>query len=122
MEIQVTFERLGNFANGVSQSSGKEWCKQEIVCSTIGQYPKQICFTCFNGTSDLAQRMVQGKKYKIGFDLESREWQGKWFTDAKAFAIDAIEDTPQAPQTKPQPQAKQTQMPVQDELDDLPFD
>lgn len=86
METRVTFKGLGADAQGVSKK-GSQWSKQEIICSTMGEYPKDICFIAFNDLAAFSKIMTQGKVYNIAFDLESREWNGKWYTDVRAIAI-----------------------------------
>lgn len=123
MKIQVTFKKFGNFQEGVSKS-GNAWKKQEFICETQGQYPKQIAFTAFNTTADNARTMMVNEDYDVEFDIESREFNGKWYTDIRAISITsaAVAQT----QQQPQPQPKQQYQPQQEQpfggpVDDLPF-
>jgi hypothetical protein len=70
-----------------TSKSGNEWKKQDFVIETDGQYPKQVCFTKWGGEIDYKI----GQIVTVSFDLESREYQGKYFTDAKAWKIEADE-------------------------------
>ena len=79
--IQIQPEESGTGKNGV-------WVKQQIVIETNEQYPKKICLALWG------DKVAQAKEYKIGQSLkiiaavESREYNGKWYTDVKPFRID----------------------------------
>lgn len=67
-----------------------EWKKQDIVVETEGQYPKKICFSTRADKINLNQFQV-GNFLKIDFDIESREYNGRWYTDLKAWKIEHVE-------------------------------
>jgi hypothetical protein len=71
-----------------TSKAGKEWSKQEFVIETLdNQYPKNICFTLFGDKTDLLQRITQGMTVEVYFNLESREYNGKWFHNVNAWKI-----------------------------------
>ncbi len=73
--------------NGVSRA-GNEWKKQEYVLETHDQYPKKICFQIF-GAERIAQAAIQpGEELTVSFDIDSREWQGRWFTSINAWKVE----------------------------------
>jgi hypothetical protein len=64
------------------------WKKREFVIEMPGQYPKKVCITTWGDkTSDLAN-LNEGDELKVSVDIESREWNGRWFTDVKAWRIE----------------------------------
>ncbi len=69
-----------------------EWKKQDIIVETQDQYPKKICVSFWGDkiNNDLLQI---GNLLKIDFDIESREYNSKWYTDVKAWKIE-VADTP----------------------------
>lgn len=69
--------------NGTSKS-GNPWKKKEWIVETFGQYPKKVKIQCMNARAD-ALNLEPGKDYIISIDLESREFNGKWYTDANVF-------------------------------------
>ena len=72
---------------GVSKA-GNAWKKQEYVLETHDQYPKKICFQIF-GADRIAQAAIQpGEELTISFDIDSREWQGRWFTSINAWKVE----------------------------------
>jgi hypothetical protein len=70
--------------------SGKngEWKKQDIIVETGGQYPKKVCVSIWGDKINASQLQV-GKMLNISFDVESREYNGRWYTDVKAWKVEA---------------------------------
>ena len=95
--------------SGVSQRTGNPWCIQSFVLETFDQYPKKIPFEVF-GDEKLKQFNIQmGETLTIHFDVDGREWNGKWFPRISCYNISRQEAQqqvaqPVAPQTQPQPQ------------------
>jgi len=73
----------------VQTGSGKngEWKKQDIIVETEGQFPKKICISIWGDKINESQLKI-GNNLKIDFDIESREYNGKWYTDVKAWKIE----------------------------------
>ena len=63
-----------------------EWKKQDLVFETQDQFPKKICIS-FWGDKLQSVELRESETYVIDFDIESREYNGKWFTDLKAWKI-----------------------------------
>ena len=70
--------------------SGKngQWKKQDIIVETDGQYPKKVCISIWGDKINESQLQV-GAMLNISFDVESREYNGRWYTDVKAWKIEA---------------------------------
>lgn len=85
MEITGKIIRVFDPISGESKSTGKPWRKREYVMEVQnGQYPRQVYFNFFGDRAD--QFILEGgKDYTISFDIESREWNGRWFTDIRAY-------------------------------------
>ena len=69
------------------QGRNGEWKKQSIIVETDGQYPKKICITTWGDKFNAAQ-WQPGLLLTIDFDIESREFNGRWYTDLKAWKIE----------------------------------
>ncbi len=83
--IEVLPEKSGTSANGT-------WRKQEYVLETEGQYPKKICFMAWGEKIDQFE-IRQDESLIVSIDLESREYNGRWYTDVKAWKVSrATED------------------------------
>lgn len=114
---------------GGTSKAGNAWRKQEYVLETNDSFPKKICFSFFNDRID--QNPLQlGDMINLQFDLESREWNGRWYTDVRGWRTEKVSDVPnnltQAPQQPPFGGAPasgigpQSLEPAAD-TDDLPF-
>ncbi len=73
--------------SGTSQA-GKEWNKQEFVIETEEQYPRKVCFTLFGEKTSLINGLSVGDEVEVSFNLESREYNGRWFHNVNAWKID----------------------------------
>ena len=58
--------------------------QEYILENNEGQFPRKICFTCFGQTADTIQLQV-GQRIIASFDVESREYNGRWFTEARLW-------------------------------------
>ena len=64
-----------------------QWKKQDIIVETEATYPKKICVSVWGDKIDTAN-IQPGNLLKIDFDVESREFNGRWYTDVKAWKIE----------------------------------
>ena len=63
-----------------------QWKKQDFVIETTDAYPKKVCFTAWGDKIDL-NKLKTGEQVKVLFDVESREYNGKWYSDLKAYGL-----------------------------------
>lgn len=94
IELRAKIERLGNRTEGTSKA-GKPWKKQEVIVTTEEQYPKTIALTCFNDSADRAASFHPGTLCAIKAELESREFNGRWYTDVVLKSIEPVMQQPQ---------------------------
>ena len=89
MSIQVkgTVVQILKSETGVSKA-GKEWTKQEFVIETNEQYPKKVCFTLFGDKSSLLDGITEGKEVEVFFNVESHDFNGRWFHNINAWKIE----------------------------------
>ena len=62
----------------------------------VGQYmdgdrAKTIAFECVDKTAETASTFPVGTVLDVTFNIESREWEGKFFTTAKIWKFENIE-------------------------------
>jgi hypothetical protein len=69
---------------GESKSTGKPWKKREYVLETGDTYPKRIHFDFFGERAD-QYILNPGDEIKLSFDIESREYNGRWFTSIRGW-------------------------------------
>ena len=115
---------------GISKA-GNEWKIQEYVLETMEQYPRKMMFNVF-GADRIAQFNIQaGEVLTVSFDIDSREYNGRWYNDIRAWKVDrnvaapaAAPAAPAAGAPVPPPVADPfgaSQMNASSEADDLPF-
>lgn len=82
---------------GVSKS-GNNWMVQEYVLETQEQYPRKMCFDIF-GEDKIKQFNIQaGEELTVSFDIDAREWQGRWFNSIRAWKVERVaQSAPQSP-------------------------
>lgn len=90
MEIKGKVIQKLDEETGTSKS-GKQWRKQSIVLETAGEYPKKICFTMWGDRIDDSDFKVNDM-ITARVDIESREYNGRWYTDVKAWQVNKLEE------------------------------
>jgi Protein of unknown function (DUF3127). len=78
--------------------SGQEWYleKQEFILETFDTYPKKICIAVWGDKIDLSP-FKPGDTVDVSFDVESREYNGRWYTDVKAWKVLSKQSTGNQP-------------------------
>lgn len=110
--------------SGVSKS-GNSWKKREYVLETFDNYPKKIHFDLFGERADQYPINV-GENITLSFDIESREYNGRWYTSIRGWKVDkdngAIAADPAAPAANgiPAPPMPEFTMPSNSD-EDIPF-
>lgn len=113
---------------GVSKT-GNEWKTQEYVIETHEQYPRKMCFNIF-GADKIAQFNIQiGEELTVSFDINAREYQGRWYNDIRAWKVERGTAGGEVPYQAAAPVAPMVNAPKVDtpnfsasnEADDLPF-
>ena len=96
--MQVIAKLLQKLPLQTGQGKNGTWQKQDIIIETDGQYPKKICLSLWGDKfSNIA--LTEQQTYKFDIDLESREFSGRWFTDVKAWRIEAYDASTHAQTT-----------------------
>ena len=72
---------------GVSKSTGNPWRIQSYVLETQEQYPKKICFELFGEERINSNKCALGDVVTVSFDIESHEYNGRWFTRVRAWRV-----------------------------------
>ena len=85
MEIKGKVISVGPVQKG--QGKKGEWQKQIFVIETEGQYPKQAAITLWN---DKVGSVTFDETVTASIDIESKEFNGKWYTEVKAWKVDVL--------------------------------
>ncbi len=107
-----------------------QWRKQEFLIETGDQYPKKVMFGLMGTKIDQNPYSI-GQEVVVSFDAESREYNGRYFTNLNAWKVTpaGTANVSQAPQNNYQPSAPQNnEAPAnmsfssdESTSDDLPF-
>ena len=111
-------------------SARGEWKRQDVVFELPQEFSRKICVTFFNKEHDVAQ-LHEGQAFIVSVNVESREYNGRWYTDVRAWRVQPKQaEAPQQQYAAPAAPATPYAPPVEDtttykanteEVDDLPF-
>ena len=77
--IQILDEQSGTSKNG-------PWRKQDFILETEGKFPKPVCITQWGDDIDTFG-VREGERLTAHVDIQSREYNGRWYTDVKAWKV-----------------------------------
>lgn len=112
--MQLTGKLIQLLPLQTGQGKNGTWKKQEVIIETDGQFPKKVCVAVWGDKVD-EKILQQGNILKIDFDVESREYNGRWYTDVKAWKVELAGSSPN---TDAEPAAGGT---IDNLENDLPF-
>ncbi len=86
--------------------NGNPWKVQGYVLETQEQYPRKVQFEVFGEDRIKNNPCNVDDVVTVSFDIESREFNGRWYTSIRAWRIQqgVVEAAPAAP-AQPQPAA-----------------
>lgn len=87
---------------GGTSAKGNVWKKREYVLETQETYPKKVAFNFFGDRVDQFPLQV-GQVVKISFDIDSREYNGRWYVDCRAWKAEPADAAAAAPAQAPAP-------------------
>ena len=91
MELQGTIIQVLPTQEGVGRS-GTPWKLQPYVLETLDQYRRNVYFEVFGEERMKSYQANVGDSVTISFDLESTEYNGRWFTKVRAWKITLAPD------------------------------
>ncbi len=86
MQIEGTVTQLLEEVTGEGKNG--TWRKQEFILETGGKYPKQVCIVMWGDSIDQFA-LSQGQVITAHLDVASREYNGRWYTDVKAWKVES---------------------------------
>lgn len=106
MAIEVKCKLVAKLQVQNGSSARGPWSKQDFVVETVETYPKKICMNVW-GADKVAELggFNPGEALTVSVNIESREFQGRWYTDVRAWRIQ---------RDLPEQQAYAAPMPEQD--------
>ena len=80
--IKILPQQSGTGRNGV-------WKKQDFILEANEQFPKKICISSWGDKVNVLSQININTNVKVSINIESREYNEKWYTDVKAWKIEA---------------------------------
>jgi hypothetical protein len=125
MEFEGVVYKVLDLVSGTSARGA--WKKRDVVFEIPGEFSRKICVTFFGDRADDVSSLHEGDAASVSVNVESREYNGKWYTDVKAWKI--AKKSASAPAASPAaggrfdaPPFNETDIPATpDDVDDLPF-
>ncbi len=85
------------------QGSRGEWTKQEVVFEVVGdQYNRKICVGFWNDKAPAAAALRVGERVVVSANIESRERNGRWFTEARGWRFTVMAPVAESGYAAPQ--------------------
>ena len=125
MALEITGKLLQKLHVQSGQSAKGAWSKQEFILETQENFPKKVCMSVW-GTDKVAElgSFSDGETITVSFNLESRSYNERWYTDVRAWRIERVSAPPGVPPAQEPPPytgAGYLGSASDSEVDDLPF-
>ncbi len=124
MALEITGKLTSLLETQTGNGRNGTWSKRDFVIETTENYPKQICFSVWGDKVAELNTYQIGEALKVSFDPSSREFNGRWYTELKAWKVERqASNQPNAQAaTPPAPSADWLDsLPASEKADDLPF-
>lgn len=98
------------------------WSKQDFVMEIPGEFPRKVCISAWGDKADEVSGLNEGEKLKVSVNIESREYNERWYTDVRAWRIEKVNDMPRTEDVQDMLRTEDVQdIPPPEDEDLLPF-
>jgi hypothetical protein len=116
--MEISGKIIAKLPLATGEGKNGMWRSQDYVLETGDQYPKKVCFNFFGDKIEQFPLAIDDQ-VTVSFDLESREYNGRWFTSVRAWKVEkAVVNATSAASTPP---PSFDAVPSAGEGSDLPF-
>ncbi len=104
-------------------SARGEWTKQEVVFELPNEFNRKICVGFWGDRAQDAMSLREGEKVTVSVNVESREYNGRWFTEARAWKMNRMTPAEEVVSPVPDlPPFEASEEPYNETpVDDIPF-
>lgn len=126
MSLDVTGKLITLLPVETGQGKNGPWTKQPFIIETEEQYPKKVCISAWNDNAKTIQGIKPFSTIKVAISIESREWNGRWYTDLRSWKVEVMNQAG-GEMDKPgnnfgaSPAVPAESMQTENQEDDLPF-
>jgi len=85
--MEVSGKIIAVLPIATGQGKNGTWRSQDYVLETADQYPKKVCFNLFGDKIDQFPIAIDDQ-VNVSFDIDSKEYNGRWFTNIRAWKIE----------------------------------
>ena len=85
MEITGIVKIISEIERGISKTRGNSWQRRTVVLEIEGSHPKQVALELRGNHVENNTALYIGQKVTASFDIESREFNGRWYTTLAAW-------------------------------------
>jgi len=118
--MQLTAKLLNILPLQTGTSKNGPWKKQELIVEMDGKIPTKLCISVWGEKID-TNRLKIGNQLKIDFEVESREYNNKWYSEVKAWKIEVPGSDKEIAIEKPITDNSEFLFNGDDIEDDMPF-
>ena len=122
--MELTGKLISIMPRQTGQGNRGEWVRQDFLIETTDQYPRKIIVSAWGERAQELEAYKPGNSVSIDINLESREYNGRWYTDVRVWRFrkpSADIQEPQGYRTQDNVPLPETPDPEPDQIDDLPF-
>ncbi len=84
--MKVTAKLIKKLPQISGNSKNGTWVKNDLIFETTETYSKKICISVWGDKINVIE-LKEGDTYSVDFEIESKEYNNRWFTDLKAWKI-----------------------------------
>lgn len=90
--MQIQGKIIQSYPLQSGESTRGVWKKKEFVIETYAKIPKKVCLS-LRGESAENLSINVGDSVKVSIDIESREHNGRWYTEARAWKVEPYSES-----------------------------
>lgn len=91
MSLELTCKMVNTLPEQTGTGKNGPWVKMDVIVETEEQYPKKVCMSAWGDMVQKFKNFGYGTRLKVIFRLESREYNGRWYTDVRPTHADLLD-------------------------------
>ncbi len=72
-----------------TQTFPSGFSKREFVITTEDKFPQDVKLECLKEKAEQLENLQKGQQVKVSFDIQGREYNGRYFVNLNAWRIEA---------------------------------
>lgn len=88
MDFIAVLKSSTEIQSGISEQ-GNAWKRCTAIFETVENRPKTIAVNCMGNMVDIIKTKRPNTLLKVKLDAESHEYEGRWYTELRAWSIKA---------------------------------